>query len=105
MAKPLSDKKPDHSHRPGGGPNYPLPSYSGYMGDPYGAYGGGGPAYNQVSKAKSETTILSKTLRLVLLYSHHFFLLQPMIYGRGPAPTSMRMVPMVLPDGRLGYVL
>jgi len=46
------------------------------MGDPYGAYGGGGPAYNQ-----------------------------PMIYGRGPAPAGMRMVPMVLPDGRLGYVL
>jgi heterogeneous nuclear ribonucleoprotein R len=49
MAKPLSDKKPDHSHRSGGGPNYPLPSYGGYMGDPYGAYGGSGPAYNQVS--------------------------------------------------------
>ncbi|XP_062191779.1 heterogeneous nuclear ribonucleoprotein Q [Phragmites australis] len=76
MAKPLADKKPDHSHRPGGGPNYPLPPYGGgYMGDPYGAYGGG-PAYNQ-----------------------------PMIYGRGPAPAGMRMVPMVLPDGRLGYVL
>ena len=51
MAKPLADKKPDHSHRPGGGgPSYPLPPYGGggYMGDPYGAYGGGGPAYNQV---------------------------------------------------------
>ncbi|CAL5004463.1 unnamed protein product [Urochloa decumbens] len=79
MAKPLADKKPDHSHRSGGGPSYPLPPYGGgggYMGDPYGAYGGGGPAYNQ-----------------------------PMIYGRGPAPAGMRMVPMVLPDGRLGYVL
>ncbi|KAK3140181.1 hypothetical protein QOZ80_5AG0397190 [Eleusine coracana subsp. coracana] len=76
MAKPLSEKKPDHSHRSGGGPNYPLPPYGGYASDPYGAYGGGGPAYNQ-----------------------------PMIYGRGPAPTGMRMVPMVLPDGRLGYVL
>lgn len=76
MAKPLSDKKPDHSVRPGGPPNYPLPPYGGYMGDPYGAYGGGGPGFNQ-----------------------------PMIYGRGPAPAGMRMVPMVLPDGRLGYVL
>jgi len=78
MAKPLSEKKPDHSHMSGGAPNYPLPPYGGggYMGDPYGAYGGGGPAYNQ-----------------------------PMIYGRGPAPAGMRMVPMVLPDGRLGYVL
>ncbi|KAK1325549.1 hypothetical protein QJS10_CPA01g02563 [Acorus calamus] len=28
-----------------------------------------------------------------------------MIYGRGPMPAGMRMVPMVLPDGRLGYVL
>ncbi|GJN39836.1 hypothetical protein PR202_gb28982 [Eleusine coracana subsp. coracana] len=77
MAKPLSDKKPDHPHRPGGGPSHPRPPYGGggYMGDPYGAYGGG-PAFNQ-----------------------------PMIYGRGPAPAGMRMVPMVLPDGRLGYVL
>ncbi|CAM0910786.1 unnamed protein product [Alopecurus aequalis] len=76
MAKPLGDKKPDHSFKPGGAPNYPLPPYGGgYMGDPYGAYGGG-PGFNQ-----------------------------PMIYGRGPAPAGMRMVPMVLPDGRLGYVL
>lgn len=28
----------------------------------------------------------------------------PMMYGRGPPP-GMAMVPMVLPDGRLGYVL
>ncbi|KAF0930952.1 hypothetical protein E2562_038362 [Oryza meyeriana var. granulata] len=76
MAKPLGDKKPDHSFKPGGAPNFPLPPYGGYMGDPYGAYGGGGPGFNQ-----------------------------PMIYGRGPAPAGMRMVPMVLPDGRLGYVL
>uniref|UniRef100_A0A0E0R6F2 RRM domain-containing protein n=1 Tax=Oryza rufipogon TaxID=4529 RepID=A0A0E0R6F2_ORYRU len=76
MAKPLGDKKPDHSFKPAGAPNFPLPPYGGYMGDPYGAYGGGGPGFNQ-----------------------------PMIYGRGPAPAGMRMVPMVLPDGRLGYVL
>ncbi|CAA0808858.1 RNA-binding (RRM/RBD/RNP motifs) family protein [Striga hermonthica] len=30
---------------------------------------------------------------------------QPMIYGRGPMPSGMQMVPMVLPDGRIGYVL
>ncbi|XP_049345576.1 heterogeneous nuclear ribonucleoprotein Q [Solanum verrucosum] len=30
---------------------------------------------------------------------------QPMIYGRGPMPTGMQMVPMVLPDGQIGYVL
>uniref|UniRef100_J3N788 RRM domain-containing protein n=1 Tax=Oryza brachyantha TaxID=4533 RepID=J3N788_ORYBR len=75
MAKPIADKKPDHSFKPAGAPNFPLP-YGGYMRDPYGAYGGGGPGYNQT-----------------------------MIYGRGPAPAGMRMVPMVLPDGRLGYVL
>ncbi|WOK99167.1 heterogeneous nuclear ribonucleoprotein R [Canna indica] len=30
---------------------------------------------------------------------------QPMIYGRGQPPAGMAMVPMILPDGRLGYVL
>lgn len=30
---------------------------------------------------------------------------QPVIYGRGPMPAGMHMVPMVLPDGRIGYVL
>ena len=30
---------------------------------------------------------------------------QPVIYGRGPTPSGMHMVPMVLPDGRIGYVL
>jgi hypothetical protein len=30
---------------------------------------------------------------------------QPMIYGRGPMPAGMQMVPTVLPDGRIGYVL
>ncbi|MCD7458257.1 hypothetical protein HAX54_037697 [Datura stramonium] len=28
-----------------------------------------------------------------------------MIYGRGPMPSGMQMVPMVLPDGQIGYVL
>ncbi|KAF8045450.1 hypothetical protein N665_4911s0004 [Sinapis alba] len=28
-----------------------------------------------------------------------------MIYGRGAMPTGMQMVPMLLPDGRVGYVL
>jgi hypothetical protein len=52
MAKPLGDKKPDHSFKPGGAPNFPLPPYGGYMGDPYGAYGGGGPGFNQVNQTK-----------------------------------------------------
>lgn len=31
--------------------------------------------------------------------------MQPVIYGRGPTPAGMAMVPMMLPDGRIGYVL
>lgn len=31
--------------------------------------------------------------------------LQPLIYGRGPTPAGMAMMPMLLPDGRIGYVL
>ncbi|KAJ7947999.1 Heterogeneous nuclear ribonucleoprotein like [Quillaja saponaria] len=30
---------------------------------------------------------------------------QPLIYGRGPSPSGMAMMPMLLPDGRVGYVL
>lgn len=30
---------------------------------------------------------------------------QPLIYGSGPAPAGMAMMPMLLPDGRIGYVL
>jgi heterogeneous nuclear ribonucleoprotein R len=55
MARPLADKKLDHSHRPGGGPNYPLPPFGGdYMENPYGAYSGDGvvaePAAGGASK-------------------------------------------------------
>lgn len=69
MAKPLADKKPDHSHRPGGGPNYPLPPYGGggYMGDPYGAYGGGGPAYNQVIQPNHSDNHMYAILHCVIL--------------------------------------
>ncbi|MBA0848847.1 hypothetical protein Goshw_007924 [Gossypium schwendimanii] len=30
---------------------------------------------------------------------------QPLIYGQGPTPAGMAMMPMLLPDGRIGYVL
>ncbi|GAV66909.1 RRM_1 domain-containing protein, partial [Cephalotus follicularis] len=30
---------------------------------------------------------------------------QPMFYGRAPSPGGMAMMPMLLPDGRIGYVL
>ncbi|KAG2670729.1 hypothetical protein I3760_14G101700 [Carya illinoinensis] len=29
----------------------------------------------------------------------------PLIYGRGPTPAGLAMMPMLLPDGRIGYVL
>ncbi|XP_008777549.1 heterogeneous nuclear ribonucleoprotein Q-like isoform X1 [Phoenix dactylifera] len=83
LAKPQVDKKSDYasnsnSLKPGLLPSFPpYPAY-GYTGDPYGAYGGG---YGAAGFG------------------------QPVIYGRGPMPAGMRMVPMVLPDGRLGYVL
>lgn len=79
LAKPQTDKKSDHAsnvYKAGQLPNYPQYPY-GYGADPYGSYGAGYGA--GVS--------------------------QPVIYGRGPMPAGMRMVPMVLPDGRLGYVL
>ncbi|KAJ6802263.1 heterogeneous nuclear ribonucleoprotein R [Iris pallida] len=77
LAKPQADKKSDHaSYKSGHTPNYPqYPSY-GYGGDPSYGTGYGSAGFGQ-----------------------------PMIYGRGPMPAGMRMVPMVLPDGRLGYVL
>lgn len=46
---------------------------------------------------------LALSVLIMLTLSANF--LQPVIYGRGPMPAGMRMVPMVLPDGRLGYVL
>lgn len=30
---------------------------------------------------------------------------QPLIYGRGSSPAGMVMMPMLLPDGRIGFVL
>lgn len=30
---------------------------------------------------------------------------QPLVYGRGASPAGMAMMPMLLPDGRIGYVL
>ncbi|CAA7403468.1 unnamed protein product [Spirodela intermedia] len=82
LAKPQSDRKVDHvmnSSKPALLPSYsPYPAY-GYGGDPYGGYSAGYGAPGGFG--------------------------QPMIYGRGPMPPGMRMVPMMLPDGRVGYVL
>jgi hypothetical protein len=72
MAKPLSDKKPEHAHRPGGGPSYPRPPYGGgYMGDPYGAYGGG-PAFNQVYQNNHSDNKAYQTWIVVLIFMNMF---------------------------------
>lgn len=81
LAKPQAEKRPDaYAFNPGVHPNHlPHAGYGSYSGNPYGSLGtgyGAAPAYQQ-----------------------------PMIYGRGPMPAGMQMVPMVLPDGRIGYVL
>uniref|UniRef100_A0A2P2KCD2 RRM domain-containing protein n=3 Tax=Rhizophora mucronata TaxID=61149 RepID=A0A2P2KCD2_RHIMU len=82
LAKPQTDKKPDGAYPYSAGvhPSHvPYPAYSGFAGNPYGTLGTGfGVAAN---------------------------FQQPVIYGRGPMPAGMHMVPMVLPDGRIGYVL
>ncbi|KAL9397090.1 hypothetical protein Peur_011343 [Populus x canadensis] len=82
LAKPQADKKPDGSYpyNIGVNPNpVPLPAYSGFAGNPYGSSGTG--------------------------FGVAAGFQQPVIYGRGPMPAGMHMVPMVLPDGRIGYVL
>ncbi|KAJ6729649.1 hypothetical protein OIU85_020547 [Salix viminalis] len=82
LAKPQADKKPDgaYPYNAGVNPNpVPLPAYSGFAGNPYGSLGTG--------------------------FGVAAGFQQPVIYGRGPMPAGMHMVPMVLPDGRIGYVL
>ncbi|KAL5156269.1 Heterogeneous nuclear ribonucleoprotein Q [Glycine soja] len=82
LAKPQADKKPDggYAYNPGLHPNHiPHPAYGNFSGNPYGSLGAG---YGVAAGYQ-----------------------QPMIYGRGPMPAGMQMVPMVLPDGRIGYVL
>ncbi|XVF05166.1 hypothetical protein REPUB_Repub05bG0148200 [Reevesia pubescens] len=82
LAKPQADQKaPGGSSSQNSGflPNYPPHIGYGMVG---GAYGALGPGYGVAAG-----------------------LAQPLIYGRGPTPTGMSMMPMLLPDGRIGYVL
>ncbi|KAJ4720003.1 Heterogeneous nuclear ribonucleoprotein like [Melia azedarach] len=82
LAKPQTEKKPEGGFPYGAGvpPNHlPHAGYGGFAGAPYGAVGAG---FGVAASFQ-----------------------QPMIYGRGPMPAGMHMVPMVLPDGRIGYVL
>ncbi|XP_004494860.1 heterogeneous nuclear ribonucleoprotein Q [Cicer arietinum] len=82
LAKPQAEKKPDggYAYNPGLHPNHlSHPGYGNFSGNLYGSVGAG---YGVAAGYQ-----------------------QPMIYGRGPMPAGMQMVPMVLPDGRIGYVL
>ncbi|MBA0686007.1 hypothetical protein Goari_013637 [Gossypium aridum] len=82
LAKPQADKKTDaaYPYTAGLNPNYlQHPGYGGFTGTTYGSPSAGFGAATSFQ--------------------------QPVIYGRGPMPTNMAMVPMVLPDGRIGYVL
>lgn len=81
LAKPQVDQKSvagPSSQKTGLLPSYPLRVGYGLPGGAYGSLGGGFGAAGFA---------------------------QPMIYGRGPSPAGMAMMPMFLPDGRIGYVL
>lgn len=112
LAKPQTEKKPEGGFPYGAGvpPNHlPHAGYGGFAGAPYGAVGAGfgvAASFQQVfdSLCKSflfwwSSFIINKMLSKICICK------QPMIYGRGPMPAGMHMVPMVLPDGRIGYVL
>ncbi|KAF8082546.1 hypothetical protein N665_0820s0007 [Sinapis alba] len=79
LAKPQAERKHEpSSYAYGAAPTpapFALPTFGGFAAPPYGAMGIPGS------------------------------FTQPMIYGRGAMPTGMQMVPMLLPDGRVGYVL
>ncbi|KAI4330693.1 hypothetical protein MLD38_028953 [Melastoma candidum] len=79
LAKPQSEKKPDVLSSGYTAQQFPPQGYGGFIPGPYGSAHGG--------------------------YGAPAPLAPPMIYGRGPMPSGMHMVPMVLPDGRIGYVL
>ncbi|XP_024024788.1 heterogeneous nuclear ribonucleoprotein Q isoform X1 [Morus notabilis] len=83
LAKPQVDQKSfgvENSHNSALLPTYPPYLGFGMIGGAHGAVGAGfgGAGFGQV---------------------------QPLIYGRGPTPAGMAMMPMLLPDGRVGYVL
>ncbi|KAL2511083.1 RNA-binding (RRM/RBD/RNP motif) family protein [Abeliophyllum distichum] len=81
LAKPQAEPKSaggSNTQMPGLLPTYPPAVGFGFAGGAYGALGGG-----------FGTTGFA----------------QPMVYGGGPTPTGMSMMPMLLPDGRIGYVL
>nr|XP_043624840.1 heterogeneous nuclear ribonucleoprotein Q [Erigeron canadensis]XP_043624841.1 heterogeneous nuclear ribonucleoprotein Q [Erigeron canadensis] len=84
LAKPQNERKTDGTipHHAVPQPNYiPHAVYGGFAANPYAA------------------TVAAPRYGVTPSFQ------QPMIYGRGPVPGGMQMVPMVLPDGQIGYVL
>ncbi|GAA0163511.1 hypothetical protein LIER_19356 [Lithospermum erythrorhizon] len=79
LARPQIEKRFDAGVLPG---SFPLPN-TGYGGYPINSYTPLSTGYGAAAAGFQ----------------------QPMIYGRGPMPAGMQMVPMMLPDGRIGYVL
>ncbi|KAI4300483.1 hypothetical protein L6164_033859 [Bauhinia variegata] len=81
LAKPQADQKSSglpNSQKPVVLPTYPPHLGYGVVGGAYGTLGAG---YGAAGFTR------------------------PMIYGRGATPAGMAMMPMLLPDGRIGYVL
>ncbi|KAF5192761.1 heterogeneous nuclear ribonucleoprotein R-like, partial [Thalictrum thalictroides] len=90
LAKPQADGKGEGSAQK----SALLPSYPPRMGYGLGtgAYGGIGAGYGGAGFGQN-CGVLDTRLH------------DPLIYGRGPTPSGMAMMPMLLPDGRIGYVL
>lgn len=87
LAKPQTEKKFDAASPHNAMPHHnyiPHPGYGAFPMNPYAPLTAGYGAAAAAAAAAFQ---------------------QPMIYGRGPMPTGMQMVPMVLPDGQIGYVL
>nr|AFK45516.1 unknown [Lotus japonicus] len=81
LAKPQADQRSSgtsNSQKPVVLPTYPHRLGYGMVG---GAYGGIGAGYGAAGFA------------------------QPLMYGMGANPAGMPMMPMLLPDGRIGYVV
>ncbi|GAA0167627.1 hypothetical protein LIER_40420 [Lithospermum erythrorhizon] len=81
LAKPQADQKPSSGTNLQRTPMYP--SYQPPLG-----YGLVGPSYGAIGAGYGAAG-----------FGH------PMVYGRGAAAGGLSMMPMLLPDGRIGYVL
>ncbi|CAI0398311.1 unnamed protein product [Linum tenue] len=87
LAKPQADQKAvglSNIQNPGILPSFP----------PYAGYGlGGAAAYSPLATGYGASP-----------YDGLYFM-QPLYYGGAPSPPGMAMMPMLLPDGQIGYIL